>query len=86
MTEPIVIFVLGGLVAEVLGVEEYLIVDWDNFNYDRERCPICEGLLPPVDMVCCGVDWSKEYISNAEVYKKAKRYIIKQLEEADDER
>ena len=73
MGDPVVVFLKGGLVQDVFGVDSYQIVDWDVIDeYYNPECPICWRDLTADDMVCCGIDWAKDKISNEEVYQMIK--------------
>jgi hypothetical protein len=57
------IFVKGGLVQEVIGAEDYRIVDQDDLT--DFSCPYCKGRLYDDDqawLLCpdCGINWGAD--------------------------
>jgi hypothetical protein len=59
MAEPVIVFIEGGCLLHVHGVEDYYLVDWDNLE-GSNWCPLCNIELPDFpSQVCskCGLDW-----------------------------
>lgn len=75
----IYIFVDSGVVQEVIGAEEYWVIDFDLLDAALE-CPGCGYLIDDAFVVVCpecGVDWGAspthdEIIQKLEAYRKAK--------------
>jgi len=65
---PVVIFVAGGVVIDVLGVEKHILVDYDNLPCGT--CPICSEAIGE-DQFCkkCNLDWRYKHTTQ-EIYAK----------------
>jgi len=65
----VIIFVKGGVVDEVSGVENYALVDYDLI--EEGECPVChDALAGNDDLYCsrCGVNWEDD-LSKEDVVK-----------------
>lgn len=91
MAEPVVVFIEGGCLLDVHGVEDYYLVDWDNLDGEY-WCPLCNIELPdPPSEVCplCGLDWSEiaveDIIARIKQMEEELKIEIEAEEKANDE-
>lgn len=68
----IYIFISEGEVDEVLGTEDFEIIDYDDLN--AGKCPICQTeLMAPLKCPNCGMDYEGAH-TNREVMERHRKY------------